>query len=222
MCRRTRSCCPTLWLQIRLQNAQWGDEVPRQPIDWNRYRDLWVQRNLRDPAYSLKELARDQDLSYGVVARKARVQGWRTQLDAQRAAIAERVSAEVRERTAIDQVEARLKHARIGDLVEPVLRASLEHLAEDARRDPGTLSVKDTVALGRLWTRLMQVGAGLPRVHDGVVQEVPEEVAVNRRMVEQAKSDVVDFARWRKQRGLVPPKWSGGSSRNEPGQTPEK
>ncbi len=181
-----------------------------------------MQRNLRDPAYSLKQLARDQDLSYGVVARQARVQGWRTQLDAQRAAIEERVSAQVRERTAIDQVEARLKHARIGDLVEPVLRASLEHLAEDARCDPGTLSVKDTVALGRLWTRLMQVGAGLPRVHDGVVQEVPEEVAVNRRMVEQAKSDVVDFARWRHEKGLVPPKWDGGSSGDEPGETPEK
>ncbi len=48
--------------------------MPRQPIDWNRYRELWVQANLRGPAYSLKQLARDQDLCYGVVARKARAE----------------------------------------------------------------------------------------------------------------------------------------------------
>ena len=141
----------------------------------------WVQRNLRGPAYSLKALAQEESLSYGSLARKAREQSWRAQLEAERAALGERVAAEVRERTAIDQVEARLKHARIGDLVEPLLRDALQGLAHKVRGDPGALCVKDTVALGRLWTRLLEVGAGLQRGHDGAVQEVPKEVAANRR-----------------------------------------
>ena len=35
--------------------------------------------------------------------------------------------------------------------------------------------------------------------------EVHEEVRVNRRQIEEAKSDVVDFARWRAEGGLVRP-----------------
>ena len=35
--------------------------------------------------------------------------------------------------------------------------------------------------------------------------EMHEEVRVNRRQVEEAKSAVVDFAKWRRERGLVRP-----------------
>ncbi len=94
--------------------------MSRQRIDWAHHRETWINRNLNGATYALKQLARDEDLSYGVLTRKAREQGWRQQLEVRCAELRDRVSEEVRERTAVDQVEARLEHARLADLIEPV------------------------------------------------------------------------------------------------------
>ncbi len=99
--------------------------MSRQRIDWAHHRETWINRNLNGATYALKQLARDEDLSYGVLTRKAREQGWRQQLEVRCAELRDRVSAEVRERTAVDQVEARLEHARLADLIEPLLRLAL-------------------------------------------------------------------------------------------------
>ncbi len=99
--------------------------MSRQRIDWAHHRETWINRNLNGATYALKQQARDEDLSYGVLTRKAREQGWRQQLEVRCADLRDRVSADVRERSAVDQVEARLEHARLADLIEPVLRLAL-------------------------------------------------------------------------------------------------
>ncbi len=64
--------------------------MPRQPIDWDRHREPWIGRNLRG-TYTLKDLARDEGLSYDVLARKAREGRWRVQLDGARAELPRRL-----------------------------------------------------------------------------------------------------------------------------------
>ncbi len=193
--------------------------MSRQRIDWAHHRETWINRNLNGATYALKQQARDEDLSYGVLTRKAREQGWRQQLEVRCAELRDRVSEEVRERTAVDQVEARLEHARLADLIEPVLRLALAGVADRVRDDPGAIALRDVVALGRLWTKLLEVGAGLPRVHDGVVQEVPEAVAANRRQMQELEGAVMELARWKRDKRAKEPSpadASGNLGESEP------
>ncbi len=176
--------------------------MSRQRIDWAHHRETWINRNLNGATHALKQLARDEDLSYGVLTRKARAQGCHQQLEVQCAELRDRVSAEVCERTAVDQVEARLEHARLADPIEPVLRLAFAGVADRVRDDPGAIALRDVVALGRLWTKLLEVGAGLPRVHDGVVQKVPETVAANRREIQKLEGAVAELARWKREKRL--------------------
>ena len=80
--------------------------MSRQRIDWAHHRETWINRNLNGASYALTQLARDEDLSYGVLTRTARKQGWRQQLEVRCAELRDRVSEEVRERTAVDWVIA--------------------------------------------------------------------------------------------------------------------
>ncbi len=119
----------------------------------------------------------------------------------------------------MDQVETRLEHARLADLIEPVLRLALAGVADRVRDDPGAIALRDMVALGRLWTKLLAVGAGLPRVHDGVVQEVPEVVAANRRQMQELEAEVMELARWKRDkraREASPADASGNLGESEP------
>ena len=114
----------------------------------------------------------------------------------------------VTERTTIDHaamrvavLQERLPLARAFLQQGEAWRKRLEKLAEDDE----VLPMKDLVCLGTLLIRMAEVGAGLPKEHVVRHDEVHEEVRVNRRQIEEAKSDVVDFARWRAERGLVRP-----------------
>ena len=98
---------------------------------------------------------------------------------------------------------------------------SLKQLArdEDLRDDPGAIALRDVVALGRLWTKLLEVGAGLPRVHDGVVQEVPDIVAASRREMQELEGAVMELARWKRDKRAKEPspaEASGNLGESEP------
>ncbi len=81
--------------------------MSRQRIDWAHHCETWINRNLNGATYALKQQVRDEDLSYGVLSRKAREQGWRQQLEVRCAELRDRVSEEVRERTAVDPAHCR-------------------------------------------------------------------------------------------------------------------
>ena len=172
----------------------------RSKRDHGALRDEWIDRRLRGEALTLKAFSEEKQVSYGSLRNRGR--SWREELERRSAEI----SREVTEVTSIDHTAMRVAVLRER---EPLARLFLnqgrrwrDHFEDKANGDE-LVPMIDLVRLGILLLKMAEVGAGLPKEHVARHDEMHEEVRVNRRQVEQAKADVIEFAEWRAKKGLV-------------------
>ena len=165
--------------------------------DHGALRDEWIDRQLRGEALSLKAYSDEKQVSYGSLRNRGR--SWREELERRSAEI----SREVAEVTSIDHTAMRVAVLREREPLRKLYMQQVSRWAKHLTDNPTErVPIKDLVALGNLLIRMAEVGAGLPKEHVARHDEVHEEVRVNRRQIEEAKSDIVDFAKWRRERRL--------------------
>ncbi len=160
--------------------------MARQAINWERVKQRWIERNLGSETYTLKQLAVDEGLRYDTLKKRARQDGWKTQLDTREARISTQVAAQVE----IDQVRTRLELAHMGERAAQLFLIELERWEIWAAQHPGErLPIRDLASLGNLVLKLKEVGAGLAKEHK-VIHERSNEVS---RSIERQRQVEQDF-----------------------------
>ncbi len=171
--------------------------MPYQAINWERIREVWIERHLAGETYTLKQLARDEAVKYDTLKKRAHRQDWRGELHGRQA----RINAQVAEQVEIDQVATRLELVRMGERTERLFLAQVQRWGDWAENHPDErVSLREMVTLGNLVLKLKEKGAGLPKEHVVRHDEVHDVVAVGRREMKKLENTVVELARWKQER----------------------
>ncbi len=171
--------------------------MPYQAINWERIREVWIERHLAGETYTLKQLARDEAVKYDTLKKRAHRQDWRGQLRERQA----RINAQVAEQVEIDQVATRLELVRMGERTERLFLAQVQRWEDWTENHPDErVSLRDMVTLGNLALKLKEKGAGLPKEHVVRHDEADDIVAIGRREMKSLEGAVMGLAQWKRER----------------------